>query len=297
MAEILAWRSEAEMAELEADAAEIEASQAEASVGNLTAGEGEEQEDGAGGKDVAAAGEEGDDEGELSQELEAQLVQIPSLLKTIADENEANECWCSVVFWLLNAAFYIWVLDSQFRIKHSYEMSQALKDSVASMSTPDGMDMYGVRDYQSLWQWISDAAVPAIYDFTDYEDENLDAWDRNYLGEYNRVVGGLFLLQNRGHRFDSSTCETAHTSFFPVCYDGSESKVPYGISCNEDTEWPEGSGEFPYKDGYCDTQNFDKQQVLMGAVLSFPSPGARHSVGFIAAPAPRKCDSIAVPRP
>ena len=35
-------------------------------------------------------------------------------------------------------------------------------------------------------------------------------------GEYNRVVGGLFLLQSRGARFDSLTCETAHTSFFPV---------------------------------------------------------------------------------
>ena len=132
--------------------------------------------------------------------------------------------------------------------------------------------MDGVSDYNTLWQWIADAAVPAVYDFTDYvrpksrpnhwshivkftgwrplapntttnsrllaallrasdrlslfgqqhtgsarmhhcqptctqslsadvarvwlqQDENLDAWDRNYLGEYNRVVGGLFLLQ------------------------------------------------------------------------------------------------------
>ena len=123
------------------------------------------------------------------------------------------------------------------------------------------------------WDWISNAAVPAIYEFKDYADKNLDAWDRNYLGalralrvpllssgclsspldaspllrmrnwhirtslstvvpstavthrcrhtmaipgEYNRVVGGLFLLQSRGARFDSLTCETAHTSFFPV---------------------------------------------------------------------------------
>ena len=237
MASILAWKSD------DADPMATQLEQPEA-------GEAEEASE----EDSNASDEE---------ELEAQMVQIPMLLKTIAEENEANECWCGVLFWLINAAFYILVLDSQFRISASFEVSQALKDSVSSMSTPDGLDMDGVTDYNSLWDWISNAAVPAIYDFTDYADENLDAWDRNYLGEYNRVVGGIFLLQDRGARFDSTTCETAHTSFFPVCYTGEQSEVPYGVSCKETTEWPKGSGEFPYKDGYCDSAHFDKAQVLL----------------------------------
>ena len=209
-------------------------------------------------------------EEESAESLDAQLVQIPMLLKEIAEENESNECWVGVVFWLCTAFFYIVVLSMQFRISESYEVTQSLKDSIADMSTPDGLDMDGVSDYASLWDWISNAAVPAIYDYTDYTDENYDAWDRNYLGQYNRVVGGLFLLQNRGVRFDSDTCETAHTSFFPVCYRDDESEAPYGVSCKEDTEWPEGSGEFPYKDGYCDSESFDKQRALADTMNGIP---------------------------
>ena len=107
--------------------------------------------------------------------LEEQMVQIPSLLKIIAEENEANECWCGVLFWFINAAFYVLVLDmqvraplrakipcaalllpctprelamlghgakpsllrAQFRITDSFEVSQALKNSVASVR-PNG---------------------------------------------------------------------------------------------------------------------------------------------------------------
>ena len=221
--------------------------------------------------------------------LEAQMVHIPIVLKTIADENEGNECWCAVLFWFINAAFYILVLDMQFRITESYEVSQALKDSVSGFSyiNDDGQEvsMADVGDYNDLWDWISKAVVPVVYDFKDYADENLDAWDRcssprsthththtrashshdphstgrirleaavalvvlnlcrfrvvggglcrNYLGEYNRVVGGLFLLQDRGLRYDSRRCETAHTSFFPVCYSDEQSTIDYGVSCKD----------------------------------------------------------------
>ena len=41
--------------------------------------------------------DEEDEESESEDEAEeAQMVQIPMLLKTIAEENEANECWCGV---------------------------------------------------------------------------------------------------------------------------------------------------------------------------------------------------------
>ena len=54
--------------------------------------------------------DEEDEESESEDEAEeAQMVQIPMLLKTIAEENEANECWCGVAFWVINAAFYILV--------------------------------------------------------------------------------------------------------------------------------------------------------------------------------------------
>ena len=42
------------------------------------------------------------------------------------------------------------MLDSQFRIRDSFEVSQALKESVASMATEGGLDMDGVTDYHSL---------------------------------------------------------------------------------------------------------------------------------------------------
>ena len=40
----------------------------------------------------------------------------------------------------------------------------------------------------SLWSWVSDEVVPTIYNYQDYENEDLNAWERNYLSEYNRYA-------------------------------------------------------------------------------------------------------------
>jgi hypothetical protein len=78
-------------------------------------------------------------------------------------------------------AFYIIVVSLQMRIQSSYQVAEALRGAVQGLGDYDG-----ISDYASLWSWVSDAVVPTIYNYKDYENEDLNAWERNYLSEYNR---------------------------------------------------------------------------------------------------------------
>ena len=80
-------------------------------------------------------------------------------------------------------AFYIIVVSLQMRIQSSYQVAEALRSSVQGLGDYDG-----IHDYASLWSWVSDEVVPTIYNYQDYENEDLNAWERNYLSEYNRYA-------------------------------------------------------------------------------------------------------------
>lgn len=110
---------------------------------------------------------------------------------------------------------------------------------------------------QDFWTFVSLALVPEIYQKTKYNDDPMqvccccvrrDRWNRrlliygcialraalfsltsssclfmqpyekNFLASYNRVVGGIFMLQRRGVRYnaDKEECELAHKRFYPA---------------------------------------------------------------------------------
>ena len=56
---------------------------------------------------------------------------------------------------------------------------------------------------EDLLTWAKDSLVPAMFGAEKYNSEKYMLWERNYMVGHNKLVGGVFLMQTRGKRFDA----------------------------------------------------------------------------------------------
>ena len=74
-----------------------------------------------------------------------------------------------------------------------------------------------LQDYSTVWDWIVRAVVPAVYANRHYNKEEMMPYERNFMAQYNRVIGGMFLIQKRGLRRNSGEeygfCNTRFMKF------------------------------------------------------------------------------------
>ena len=59
---------------------------------------------------------------------------------------------------------------------------------------------------EDLLVWARDSMVPAIFGAEKYNGEKFSLWERNYMMSHNKLVGGVFLIQARGQRWDERSC-------------------------------------------------------------------------------------------
>ena len=71
------------------------------------------------------------------------------------------------------------------------------------MRTTRWTKLLRLQDYSTVWDWIVRAVVPAVYANKHYNAEEMMPYERNFMAQYNRVVGGMFLIQTRGLRRNS----------------------------------------------------------------------------------------------
>ena len=87
--------------------------------------------------------------------------------------------------------------------------------------------------WSAVWDWITGAIVPAVYSNAKYNRETKLQYEKNFMAQYNRVIGGMFLIQKRRLRTNSGpcadgenafpegncgACNTKFDTFYPVCY-------------------------------------------------------------------------------
>ena len=69
-----------------------------------------------------------------------------------------------------------------------------------------GIDGYeDISSGEDLMGWAKDSLVPAIFGAEKYNGEKLALWERNYMVGHNKLIGGVFLMQTRGERWDKHT--------------------------------------------------------------------------------------------
>ena len=44
-------------------------------------------------------------------------------------------------------------------------------------------------------EWMMTALVPSVYQSKQYNGETMNPYEKNYIASFNRVVGGMFMLQ------------------------------------------------------------------------------------------------------
>ena len=60
---------------------------------------------------------------------------------------------------------------------------------------PVNIENIGTAD--DFLAWVKEGVVPAVYSSSKYNEKKMELWERNYLSGYNKVIGGVFMLQAR----------------------------------------------------------------------------------------------------
>ena len=72
---------------------------------------------------------------------------------------------------------------------------------------------------EDLWEWLVQAIVPLFYGTFKYNKLTAKlSYEMNFIAGYNRLIGGMFLMQKRGTRLNSEYCDTKFRKFYPICY-------------------------------------------------------------------------------
>ena len=132
----------------------------------------------------------------------------------------------------------------QLKIQDSFDVEDGLKSAILGMKTPTTptdpgqMSFEGVSDPNDFWKWMTTALVPSVYKSKMYNGETLNPYEKNYIASFNRVVGGMFMLQHRRKR---SNADNTFSKFYPVKYLDDEDTEPFGplyqecgATCTED---------------------------------------------------------------
>jgi hypothetical protein len=166
------------------------------------------------------------------------VINVHKLTDMLAFEDERRTALCSALVFFLFSLIYIIVLDMQFNTQESFYMSQALRDFVDNIDQ-DGKQGTGIEDIaagEDVLLWIRDGLLEAVFGDIKYNDQKMALWERNYLARFNKVIGGVFLLQTRGERSDMRHCETKFGQFYPACYTEHGESLPFGPQYEENKD-------------------------------------------------------------
>mmetsp|Transcript_21036 Transcript_21036/g.68078 ORF Transcript_21036/g.68078 Transcript_21036/m.68078 type:complete len:803 (+) Transcript_21036:69-2477(+) len=146
---------------------------------------------------------------------------------------------------MMIAYFTIILLQRSVLDSHDVEISiKSLLDSKATYVENDAVPEWleelvfdEVVNFEDIFEWTTNAFIPLV--FPEQEWYNGDPWteeENNYIGNYNRLVGGFIIAQRRVIPNHAGTCpkNSRFKNFAPTCWpklmvDGSNlDKAPFG---------------------------------------------------------------------
>jgi hypothetical protein len=202
-------------------------------------------------------------------------------------DEKRTACQAATLFMLFNVIGYQLIVDNHFKQEDAYGLTQSLTSFVegvdagqpgASLTIADVGDGVGILD------WVHSGLIDSIFGDVKYNDEKMALWERNYVGRYNKVIGGVFLSQHRflradpqspskgtctdlvGDEYDS--CLKEHRlcgsdkfySFYPVCH------IDYDPNSKDETGVPVAYGPDAPAQGGGEDARF-KESVVTQAAL------------------------------
>jgi len=146
---------------------------------------------------------DGDIDMEDMAEDERDYISVRSLRRELAYLDERRSaCHAGCLFVVFNLIMYSLVIDHHFQQENAYSLSQSLRDFVGGVSTPEGLSAESVATSGDVLSWVQDGLIDAAFSDSKYNGGKMALWERNYLGRYNKIIGGLFLRQHRYVRAD-----------------------------------------------------------------------------------------------
>jgi len=170
----------------------------------------------------------------------AQTYGVPHavLIKHVLGEIEEMESCMSLPFTLLMFVVYAIIVITHY----DNEPVNAVEDSIThdivenanfAFSGPwighKGID--DVNSYADFWSWMVHGFLPLIfiqaptssegrvinYSLGEWSNVSSSLWERGYLLQYNKIIGGVRVQQERGHRHECETMPEFHEFYGKKC--------------------------------------------------------------------------------
>ena len=132
---------------------------------------------------------------EFRARQEKKLQKMNSLYSDMVETFEQITMCRSLFLYLVFTVIYFTVIFMQLKIRHSFDVEDGLKDAISTMQSANKVSFDSVSDPSQFWEWMMTGLVPSVYKAKQYNGETMNPYEKNYIASFNRVIGGMFMLQ------------------------------------------------------------------------------------------------------
>lgn len=119
---------------------------------------------------------------------------IDQLKKRMVKKEKLISC----VFYFTFMLTFIGISIAQRNITDSYKMEYVLSTQIKGLKDVNGNLYSDVSDFGGIFDWIQTGLLPQIFPKQEWYNGDLyNEFEKNYFLEYNRIVGGVKLIQRR----------------------------------------------------------------------------------------------------
>jgi hypothetical protein len=140
---------------------------------------------------------------ELAMERDDVLTKLvitrEAALEDLAGRVTAKHDIFTGAFYLLFYMIFFWVIAGQTQTRNRYELEGAMTSYIAQAPfDDDGSVLEDIQNLDDVWSWLENAFVPAVFpEQVWYNGEEYSDTETGFLMEYNKLVGGFQLVQQK----------------------------------------------------------------------------------------------------
>jgi hypothetical protein len=141
-------------------------------------------------------------------------INLKATIESCIQWRKSKKGWWELMRFILFFGLYCAILLAQIQPDKIFSLDEALRQRVVDESGTLQNDITALED---LYQYLTDQIMPNVFPATWYNDDSFTTAESGYILNYNKLVGGLLIVQERGTAL--SPCKEPYFPGFRSAYE------------------------------------------------------------------------------
>jgi hypothetical protein len=146
-------------------------------------------------------------------DAENKRIDLKATIDNCTRWSKTKKGWWELSCFLVFFGLYCAILISQIHPEQIFALDEALRQRVVDESG----ELQQVTVLEDLYSYLSNTIMPGVFPGQWYNDANYTTAESGYILDYNKLVGGLLIVQERG--LPTAPCRVPYFSGFRSAYE------------------------------------------------------------------------------